>query len=37
MTFMGRIPGMVPVCVGKEVVVSVLCKGLLNVGWGSRV
>jgi hypothetical protein len=36
-TFIGRIPGMVPVCVGGEVVVPVWCKSWLNDGWGGRV
>ena len=34
MTFIGRIPGMVPVVVGEDVVDPGLCEGWLNAGWG---
>lgn len=36
-TFIGRIPGMVPVFVGDEVFDPVLCKGWLRGGWDDRI
>lgn len=37
MTFIGRIPGMMPVCAGGVVVAPVLCECWLNVDWGDRI